>query len=276
MAHHLDFYNDVLNKFSEINNFSLGVVNKWREGRRLVHNKTNCLGDINPVTDIDYKIEDFAIGLLKRFASNIPIFGEETCNNVNFIINERSYFVIDPIDGTNQLVNGSNEWSVSICLVENGEPTVASIYMPDDNLWFTAIKGQGSLINGGHIFLEKKPIYEIGVSPRQIKDVSVGKFVKSCGFKEIEIGSLTPKIGAILQGGIDAAVYFPGEKKIAVIWDYAAAVLLIKESGGIMTSLDGKELSFFGSGVIHKDGWLAAKSVDIYNKLLFCFNKRIE
>jgi myo-inositol-1(or 4)-monophosphatase len=200
----------------------------------------------------------------------VEVFGEESFRNDFSVTRLPRYFVIDPIDGTKEFVSGNNEWSISLCLVENDEPTVAMISMPDKQSVFTAVRGRGTYLNGGRILLENIGSKRIGVSPRQIKEESFRLAIDNSVFNPIKISALTPKICALLRREVDAAVYFSQEGQSAALWDYAAAVLLTHEAGGRITSLCGNELPFAGENVIHKKGWLAASSVWYHTHLLSC------
>lgn len=265
------YYDQILKNFIKINNFALVLINEWKKGKKLIKSKINVNGASNVVTSVDYGIEEFATIKLNKFDSSVGIFGEESFRNDFSITHKSQYFVIDPIDGTNQFINNDSDWSISLCYVENGKPAVASIFMPDKNICVTAIKNKGICINGVKnkicFGLSKK----IGVSPRQIKEQKYVCKVGKTGFEPVLISSLTPKICSIVTREIDAAVYFPQHGQSASLWDYAAAVLVIHEAGGKITCLSGRELPFSGNGVIHKDGWLAAKSPEVYKHLIGCF-----
>jgi len=248
----------------------LVLINEWRKGKKLIESKINVNGVRNAVTSVDYGIEKFASIKLNKFDSNIGIFGEESFQNDFSITHKSQYFVIDPIDGTNQFINNDSDWSISLCYVENGKPTVASIFMPDKNICVTAIKNKGFCINGvkNNICIDFSK--KIGISPRQIKKQKYISMVDKTGLEPIHISSLTPKICCIVTGEVDAAVYFPQHGQSASLWDYAAAVLIIQEAGGKIISLSGRELPFSGIDVIHKDGWLATKSLEVYKNLIDC------
>lgn len=267
----VNYYNKILKNFIEINNFALVLINEWRKGKKIIELKINVNGVSNAVTSVDYGIEEFATIKLNKFDSSVGFFGEESFRNDFSTTHKSQYFVIDPIDGTDQFINNDSDWSISLCYVENGKPAVASIFMPDKNICVTAIKNKGICINGVKskicIGFSKK----IGVSPRQIKEQEYIRLVDKTGLEPVYVSSLTPKICSIVTGEVDAAVYFPQHGQSASLWDYAAAVLIIQEAGGKITCLSGRELPFSGNDVIHKDGWLVAKSPEVYKHLIGCF-----
>ena len=87
-------------------------------------------------------------------------------------------------------------------------------------------------------------ISKIAVSPRQISEFK--SKIQRSGLRPVPVSTLTIKIVSILMGKVDAWIYFPQEGKSANVWDYAATILLLKEFGGKMTSLDGSAMPFGG------------------------------
>ena len=79
---------------------------------------------------------------------------------------------------------------------------------------------------------------------------------------------LTPKIYHLLCNKVSAAIYLPQADSSAKIWNYAAALLLVKEFGGYITSLSGNPLPLRGPEVNHFGGWLATRNYDLHKKLL--------
>jgi len=266
-----DYRKQILQEFLEIQGSPFEIINNWRRGPQKILTKINTNGVNDILTEVDQKIEELAVTFIQRIVPDARVFGEENFKHDFSITRLPIYFVIDPIDGTKEFVRGSSEWSISLCLVENSEPTVALISMPDRRLVFTAIKDEGTRVNGKRIQLAKDINRKrIGVSPRQIRENKFRLAIEGSSFSPIEVSALTPKVCAILAGEVDAAVYFPQEGQSATLWDYAAAVLLIREAGGRITSLCEGELPFSGEGVIHKKGWIAANSNEYHAHLLSC------
>lgn len=245
---------------------------KWRAGKKDVIDKVNANGVHDVVTKVDLAIEELAEKVSNDLIPGIKVFGEESFKYDFSVTKEPFYIVIDPIDGTKEFVKGTPDWSISICAVENGIPVVSSVFMPDRNEVFTAVKGSGIRLNDRLLTLNGNVPNEIAVSPRQIKDVNIGKRILTSTHKPVEVPALTPKICAILRGDVSAAVYFKQEGQSALLWDYAASVLLVSELGGKITSLTGEDLPFIGNDVIHKEGWLATNNPIKHSELLLCLS----
>lgn len=259
----------ILASFNEINQAATSVINQWRLGQKEIIDKVNVNGTHDVVTDVDIAIENITN---ETFSGTVPVFGEESFRSDLSLLEESLYIVVDPIDGTKEFVKGSDEWSISLCAVQNGVPIVASIFMPDKRQHFTAVRGKGLKLNGSILQPSDSARRSIAVSPRQIKDPKIIEHITRTGLNPLEISALTPKICALLRGEVHSAVYFPQQGQSASLWDYAAGVLLIQESGGKITSLCGSELPFRGNGIIHKKGWLATRNLD-HAHLLACLGE---
>jgi myo-inositol-1(or 4)-monophosphatase len=63
-------------------------------------------------------------------------------------LSARRVWVVDPIDGTRAFLAGRADWTISIALVEDGRPIVATLYAPVTDELFAAVAGQGATCNG--------------------------------------------------------------------------------------------------------------------------------
>ncbi|MCI5122687.1 MAG: hypothetical protein D3908_16175, partial [Candidatus Electrothrix sp. AUS4] len=172
-----------------------------------------------------------------------------------------SFFVVDPVDGTLELLSGGTNWSVSLAAIADQETQVAMLYFPRKSMLLSATRGQGARLNGVRILSEKsnnKQRHKIGVSPRQITHSALRGVLTANSYQYIEIPHFTPKILALVSGEIDVATYLPQRNKGVRLWDYAAASLVLHEFGGKLKSLTNGSLNFSGHSLIHKEGWIAA------------------
>jgi fructose-1,6-bisphosphatase/inositol monophosphatase family enzyme len=232
--------------------------------------KTGASGSKEIITEIDREVEEICIIFLSSFFPEIPVLAEEHYERGNVLPKSGWVFIIDPIDGTSEFSRGSHEWSISLSAVNNLVPRVGVLLMPQDSLRFSACKGSGVVCNNGAMFPKEQSgdRKKIAVSPRQIQVSEFKTRIQRTGFKPFLVSTLTIKIVSVLLGRADAGVYFPQEGKSASIWDYAAAILLLEEFGGKMTSLDGSLMPFDGQTIIHRDGWLATNSLCNHSELL--------
>lgn len=233
-------------------------------------------GEKEMVTNIDRKIEDFCIEYLAQVFPEIPVIAEEHFVEKTIIPEKGWCFIIDPIDGTHEFFQGSHEWSVSLCAVNDLSPIVGMIILPHLRMKFHACKNRGVYINNKIIstYNNYNMRKRIAVSPRQIQVEKFSVAVEKTNFEFIQIPTVTIKIVSILLGRVDAAVYFPQSGKIANIWDYAAAILLLQEFGGRMTSLNGSEMPFGSHDIVQRDGWLATNCLCDHDMLCQILNMK--
>lgn len=257
--------------------FMAGIANEAgdfaisQQGRVSIYSKINGDRQNEIVTSTDREVEHTISKYLFRVAPSIPVIGEEGFDGDFSAFSVQRYFVVDPIDGTAQFAKGDPDWAVSLALIEKQIPTIGILYFPARKQLFEARLGNGVFLNGEKHLVrrESRSSGYIGVSPRQILIPELMSKVESTGLRPKSISSLTPKIGALLTGEVDAAVYFQQEGKSAKVWDYAAASILLNEHRGTISSLEAypSSLRFSGEEVIHRSGWLAAKDLQLCEKL---------
>jgi 3'(2'), 5'-bisphosphate nucleotidase len=101
--------------------------------------------DTSPVTDADLASNRYIAEHLADLAPEIPVISEEaTLPDYETRKQWRRFWLVDPLDGTKEFVNGSDEFTVNIALIEDLEPVLGVIYIPAKDLLYYAEKGSGS------------------------------------------------------------------------------------------------------------------------------------
>lgn len=197
------------------------------------------------------------VGLLE-----LPILSEEDPASHTDPRPDR-YWLIDPIDGTASLAGGFSGFVTQAALMEKGEPVLAAVYAPAlDRLYF-AQKGGGSFCNGEPIQVSTEEDRLIlvdnypqpkGTAARMMTDLGCTGYLES--------GSISLKICRVADGSAD--LFF---KDVVVRdWDVGAPSLILKEAGGIFTTIDGKSYPF--SGPLDKPGLVAARSIGLCQQIV--------
>jgi len=109
----------------------------------------------NPVTTADNEADDF---LKKKLLDARPDYGwlsEETVDSKERLT-KKKVWIVDPIDGTKEFIEGVPQFVVSIGLVDNGKPVVGILYNPATNETFYASHGCGSFLNEERFEVTKK------------------------------------------------------------------------------------------------------------------------
>jgi myo-inositol-1(or 4)-monophosphatase len=195
----------------------------------------------NLVTEIDKKIEtQIRQIILKKFSSHKIIgeeFGGQKLSRNDFV------WIIDPIDGTTNYIQGLPICCISIGLWQNNSPLVGVVYNPILNQLFTAARGQGAFLNGKRINVSEKKSLKLGFGGfgwgRNIEKAQVN-FPKLIPLlhKVRTLGSATMEMCFIALGVYD----FHIQNEINV-WDFAASAAILKEAGGEVTEIKGGNLT---------------------------------
>ena len=106
------------------------------------------------VSSADKKVEEIIINELLKAHSDYGIISEES--GVINKKNQNNRWIIDPIDGTMNFLNGVPQFAISIGYEENNEIICGVIFDPIKNEMFVAEKGQGAFLNNSRIRVSKK------------------------------------------------------------------------------------------------------------------------
>lgn len=191
---------------------------------------------------------------------DVPVLSEEDPDSHTEKRPER-YWLIDPIDGTASLAGGFSGFVTQAALMENGAPVLAAVYAPVLDRMYTAEKGGGAFCNGNPIHVaedeERLILVDNYPEPRGTA-VRMMEALNCTGY--LESGSISLKILRVADGSAD--LFF---KDIVLRdWDVGAPWLILKEAGGVFTTVDGEPYPFSGS--LEKQGLVAARSTDICQK----------
>ena len=214
------------------------------------------------VTEVDKQVQEFIQKELQEKYPEIQFLGEEKNNDeIDF---SGLVWVLDPVDGTTNLIHDYRRSSISLALMENGQTSLGIVYQPYTDELFYAEKGKGAFLNGRQIHVSgaehmEECMFAFGTAPYEKE-----KFGKE-SFRNIykvfmdsqdirRSGSAAIDMAETAAGRIDG--FF--ERKLS-IWDYAAGRLLVAEAGGRATDYEGNELGnamkssvVCGNPVIHE------------------------
>lgn len=193
------------------------------------------------VTQVDVTVQDFLKRELHTFAPEIQFLGEETGLHRMEV---DSYWILDPVDGTTNLMHDYRHSVVSLALCRRKEIVMGIVYDPFHDELFQAVKGEGSFLNGKpiHVSTARKlseTIIGIGTAKRELAKENFARFLKvyenSQDIRRLGSAALELAYTACgRQGGYFEVYLNP--------WDYAAGMLLVQEAGGKVSDWDGKEL----------------------------------
>ena len=97
---------------------------------------TSFKSDSTPVTTADEKANEVILKVLKQQFPKIPVISEESESRV---VGKKTFFIIDPLDGTKGFLNKTNNFTVNIAFINNREPELGVIYSPiSGELFYTS------------------------------------------------------------------------------------------------------------------------------------------
>ena len=188
------------------------------------------------VTSADKRTEKILIDELQKAHPEYGIVTEEA--GIINKTNKKNRWIIDPIDGTLNFLNGIPQFAISIGYEENGEIKCGVIFNPILNEMFCAEKGNGAYLNNGRIRVSnKKKINDAllvtggpeGAS--KIKDKIFSEYIKvSNNVSHVrKFGSAALDMAYVACGRFDG--FWQRELKY---WDIAAGIIILKEAGGLV------------------------------------------
>lgn len=203
----------------------------------------------NLVTEVDLAIEHkLRAAISKRFPDH-AIMGEETGGSPDQ--EKKEYvWILDPIDGTTNYIQGMPYCCISIGIFKNKKPFIGVIYNPVINTLYAAQKGKGATRDGKKITVSNVTTFHSAFgSVGWGKDIPVGSaLLKSIIFeaKKIRVlGSHALSMCNVAEGVCDYFLTAGAPGLSCSIWDIAASQLILSEAGGITTDGTGHPLTGF-------------------------------
>ena len=211
----------------------------------------NLKGKTDLVTETDIESENTIKSILRSSYPDHGILAEES--GTHFSTSEYLW-IIDPLDGTTNFVHGYPSFAISIGLFYKDEPIVAVVLeMPHIKL-YSAIKGKGAWCEGSTIecsntlSLQNSLLvtgfgYEHGLLWE--KNMRIFKHFTDITQGVRRLGAASIDICHVAAGKVDG--YWEFDLKP---WDMAAGILIAKESGCKVTSLDGRDHNIYDSSIL--------------------------
>ena len=200
--------------------------------------------DKSPVTDGDLAVNQLLTSKIANLTPNIPIISEETVN-LEIKNKNKTFWLIDPIDGTKDYINKKDEYTLNAALIINLEPAVGIVYAPaKDRLFFSYEKGLTFEIhNGEKITLNCKKINTnetIALANSDKTASEVMDIYKQYKVSQIIRMSSSLKFCVLAAG--EADIYAATAR--AFEWDIAAGHAILEHAGGLITTFEGKEFLY--------------------------------
>ena len=220
------------------------------------------------VTSADKRTEKILIEELQKAHPEYGIVTEET--GIINKSNNKNRWIIDPIDGTFNFMNGVPQFAISIGYEEENEIKCGVIFNPILNEMFCAEKGNGAYLNNSRIRVSNKKMIKDALvvtgGPKgasKIKDkifseyISVSKNVSNVR----KFGSAALDVAYVACGRFDA--YWQRELNY---WDIAAGIVILKEAGGFVDFFDEDKNAPLKKNIIASNSFIHDELRELINK----------
>ncbi len=206
--------------------------------------------DESPVTSADYLANDIINKRLIEATPDIPILSEE---NQHASLEERKnwerYWLIDPIDGTQEFIARSGDFAVNIALIENNEPVIGVIFWPPGQSLYYASKDHGAFKEAPdehkQIHVRKlddphESVVMIAISRRQSRERVFSRMSAKRIYQTLPLGSCSLKACFIAEGKADVFMRLG----ITGEWDTGASQCIVSEAGGSILAANFDPLTY--------------------------------
>ena len=235
-------------------------------------------GGDGPVSAADMAVNELLISGLKDNLAfkEWDILSEETSKEKTF--QQDNYkkdwcWILDPLDGTKDFLQGSENYAVHIALAYKKKPKIGIVLIPERNELWVGIIGNGAWCENREgnkktiSFSRREEISElILVSSKNHQQSKLINLLSTLCFAETKkIGSVGCKVASILRGEADVYISLSG-KTSPKDWDMAAPHVLIEAAGGRFSHADGKNLIYLNQN-FSQSGCLIASHGKSHQKI---------
>ena len=203
--------------------------------------KVEKKGSTDYVTEVDRRVEQIIFEDIKSYYPEHNFLGEESGEEIN---NSNVTWILDPIDGTTNFINGFPHYCISLCASVDGVPTHGVIIDPTRREEFSASRGKGAQLNGERIRVsDQKNLTDalLSCSSRSTPEQNY-KYNLLGTFMELYKNEITIRrtgcsaldLAYIAAGRLDG-FWGNGLKP----WDVAAGIVIAEEAGALLSDFHG-------------------------------------
>jgi myo-inositol-1(or 4)-monophosphatase len=196
------------------------------------------------VSEADLAVDALVAGRLRAARPGYGWLSEESEAHPASL-NQNRIFVVDPIDGTRNFLEGGREWTVALAVIEDHRPIAAALYAPALDEMLHAAAGEGACRNGValRVSLQDDLARARLTGPRRL--VAMAADAAGAPHAAIRlVPSLAYRLSLVAAGEADLAIAGLNAND----WDLAAADLLVHEAGGRLGGIDGVPVRYDAAG----------------------------
>ena len=250
------------------------IIKKLEQKNEILKNKNNN----DPVTLADLEVNDL---IIKRINQKYQDTNWEILSEENFKIESNYYknvdwlWVLDPLDGTKDFIQGTQNYAMHLALNYKQKPFIGVVLIPEkDELWISYAeklwceKRDGSIrkqnLSKTNILKEMTIVTSKNHRNEKLKDL-----IEKINFKKtIIMGSIGCKVASIIRGDSDIYIVLslPG-KSAPKDWDFAAPEAILKAAGGSITNIDNEDLVYGRTDLKHSGIIIASNDKENHKRI---------
>jgi myo-inositol-1(or 4)-monophosphatase len=223
-----------------------------RDFGEIEHLQVSLKGPANFVSAADRRAEDTLRAELAKARPGYGFLGEEGGRQEGS--DKTHCWIVDPLDGTTNFLHGIPHFAISIALERDRTIVAGIVYNPANEELFIAERGKGAFLNDQRLRVAAR---------RRLADAVIACGLPHLGRGDLaqfrkEFGAVQEKVAGLRRFGaaaLDLAWVAAGrldaywERNLSP-WDMAAGLLLVREAGGFVTDLDGRDDMFGRAEII--------------------------
>lgn len=198
----------------------------------------------DPVSEADLAVNEL---LRARLGGARPGYGwlSEESDDDGSRRGSAPLWIADPIDGTRAFLRKHPEFSVSVALAVDGRPVAGVVFNPATDEFFDGEAGRGARLNGAPIRVSAR----VGITGATlIANRRAFRWSPDAGAAKFEfVNSMAYRMALVAAGRADATVSLSAKSD----WDVAAADLIVREAGGLVSTTAGAPLTYNSDHVTH-------------------------
>ena len=231
--------------------------------------------DETPVTSADIAAHKLITERLSELTPDIPVLSEE---DADISLEQRAqwerYWLVDPLDGTQEFIARSGDFATIIALVDNNKPTMGVVYGPVSGVTYYAYSGKGAWKIPDmsdsvkiHTHKHEQPGQSIAIAISRRQDINriTSRMSSAWNYDLIPLGSAALKACLVAEGAVDCYLRLgpTGE------WDTAATQCIVEEAGGRILSTQLETLSYNERETLENPNFIVLGDADLpWNEIL--------
>ncbi len=201
--------------------------------------KIQIKSDGSPVTNGDIEVNQILQHVLLNAFPNDAWLSEESPDDSPRLLTERVW-ILDPIDGTKPFIKNLPHYTISLALIDKGEPVIGVIFNPATQEFFCAIHGQQPTLNRQPIYVRtttNPPGRTFLVNSWQVNPITLKTWKTEHRCPPL-MGSIAYSLALVAAGQVDGVINIGPQNE----WDIAAGLLLVQAAGGLVFDRNQKPL----------------------------------